>query len=389
MTTIDDRGRAAARALREAIAVHQDEVPVHELDDEPPRRRRGARLVALAAAVLVVAVAIAGAIALRAGDDTGRVTTDAYVAQTIRVPRGARQVAVTKEGVWVLGGCAKAGERCNTIELVGPTKAQRGLVTRTFGAGDHDNVLAPAAGALWTAGLGADHRATITRVEPPRPEIAPGWSFPDMQPSEIAEAYGFVWVLDAPNARVLRIDPATKVATFFPLQTKALGKVRAEQMFVAGHTLLIASRCCGTDPGYAQLGRVDRNGVFSTFFSTRGRLSVGTDGNNLWVNTSHGRLTRFSLSRANSTDVRWFPELDDHDRHLDPGRVFATLHSVWAITDRGTLEHLDPREHDATTVALPAGPIDPQRADVAVDGGRAWLLDGARGVLYELRDPSG
>jgi hypothetical protein len=389
MTTIDDRGRAAARALREAITAHQDEVPVHELDDEPPRRRRGVRLVALAAAVVLVAVAIAGAIVLQGGDDTGRVATDAHVAQSIQVSGGARQVAVTSEGVWVLGGCEQAGERCNTIELVGPTKAQRGRVTRTFGDGDDDTVLAPAAGALWTAGLGTDHRATITRVQPLRPEIAPLWSYPDMQPSEIAEAYGFVWVLDAPHARVLRIDPTTKAATFFPLRTKALGKVRAQQMFVADDTLLISSRCCGTDAGYAQLGRVDRNGVFSTFFSTGGQLSVGTDGNNLWVNTSHGRLTRFSLSRANSTDVRWFPELDDHDRHLDPGRVFATLHGVWSITDRGTLEHLDPRENDPRTVELPAGTIDPERADVAVAGSRAWLLDGARGVLYELRDPTG
>jgi hypothetical protein len=361
---------------------------VHELDDEPPRRRRGARLLALAAAVLIVAVAIAGAIVLQGSDDTGRVTTDAYVAHQIPVTRGARQVAVTSEGVWVLGGCAKTGEQCNTIELVGPTRAQLGPVRRTFGAGD-DDVLAPAAGALWTAGVGPDHRATITRVQPLRPEIAPLWSYPDMQPSEIAEAYGFVWVLDAPHARVLRIDPTTKAATFFPLRTKALGKVHAVQMFVGDHTLLISSRCCGSDAAYAQLGRVDRNGVFSTFFSTRGQLSVGTDGNNLWVNTSHGRLTRFSLSRANFTDVRWFPELDDHDRHLDPGRVFATLHGVWAITDRGTLEHLDPRDNDAKTVELPAGSIDPQRADVAVDGSRAWLLDGARGVLYELRDPTG
>jgi hypothetical protein len=388
MTTIDDRGRAAARALREAIAAHQDEVQVHELDDEPPRRRRGARLLALAAAVLVVAVAIAGAIVLQGGDDTGRVATDAHLAQTIRVARGARQVAVTTDGVWVLGGCAKTGEQCTTLELVGPTSAQRDLVTRTFGVG-YDDELTSAAGSLWIAGVGTDQRAIIARVEPLPGNIDASWSYPDMQPSEIAESYGFVWVLDAPHARVLRIDPTTKAATFFPLRTKALGKVHAVQMFVGDHTLLISSRCCGSDAAYAQLGRVDRNGVFSTFFSTRGQLSVGTDGNNLWVNTSHGRLTRFSLSRANSTDVRWFPELDDHDRHLDPGRVFATLHGVWAITDRGTLEHLDPRDDDAKSVELPAGSIDPQRADVAVDGSRAWLLDGARGVLYELRDPAG
>jgi streptogramin lyase len=336
--------------------------------------------------VILVAVAVAGAIVLQGDDDTGTVTTAPYVVQTIAVQQRASQVAVTSEGVWVLGRCAKGDDPCSTLRLVGPKSAQRDLVERTYGT-DFDDALTPAAGSLWTAGT--DDGAIIARLQPLPGEVDASWLYRDMTPGEIAEAYGFVWVLDASNSRVLRIDPNTKAATFFPLRTKTLGKVDAVQMFVADKTLLISSRCCGAGPAFAQLGRVDRNGVFSTFFSTRGQLSVATDGNNLWVNTSHGRLTRFSLSRGNSNDVRWFPELDDHERHLEPGEVFATLHGVWSITDSGALEFLDPRGGEPQTVKLSEGRIDVKDADVAVDGSRAWLLDGAHGVLYELRDPAG
>src|SRR4051794_12291871 len=105
MTTIDERGRAAARALREAVATHHDDVPLHEIADEPPPRRSSHALVG--AAVIVVLAGVVGAIAIGRDSDPDHVATRSYVARTISVQHGTRQVTLTPDGsLWVLGGCA-------------------------------------------------------------------------------------------------------------------------------------------------------------------------------------------------------------------------------------------------------------------------------------------
>jgi hypothetical protein len=385
MTTIDERGRAAARALREAIAARHDVIPVHELVDAPPKRRRW-HPVAAAAMIVVLAGAV-GAIAVGRGDEPDHVAARSYVARTISVQRGARQVTLAPDGtLWVLGGCSVTPTTCNELRRAGdPQRAAQDLPAGV------DRALTYASGSLWAAGGGdgAVPTGTEVRLAATTGTVQRQYDFAGMTPSEVVGAYDAVWVLDVQHARVLRIDPATNVTKFFPLRTKSLGRVEPQQMLVADGTIVVTTRCCGTNPQYAQVGRLNRDGTYTTFFSTIGQLAVATDGTNLWVNSPTGPTHKFAISRANKDAVSWYSLLDE-DYPMQPGVKFATRRSVWSVrADGGTVQRLDRRTRKLEPpFTLPRGTFDGTELDVAQAETHAWLLDGTHGVLYEVRDPN-
>jgi hypothetical protein len=85
----------------------------------------------------------------------------------------------------------------------------------------------------------------------------------------------------------------------------------------------------------------------------------------------------------------WFVDLDAHYQ-VRAGLLFATRGSVWSVApSERRPQRVDVRDNRVDApVELTRGPIDVAHADVAVasDRRRAWLLDGTRGVVYELRD---
>jgi hypothetical protein len=308
------------------------------------------------------------------------------------VPAQSKRIAVSPAGVWVLSACGAESSplHCNQLQLVGPARSQSRVVKRTLPDGV-DKALAYAAGSLWAAGGGEGRVSigTVMRIQPGRLSIEKTWSFTDVTPTDIVEAYGDVWVLDRQRNRVLRIDPATNRVKYVELRTEGLGLVSADRMVVANGAIVIVSRCCGTSRGYSQLGTVNKDGLFTTFFSTIGQLTVASDGSNLWVSTRKGSLTRYRPSGVMRHSASWFVDLDAHYQ-VRAGLLFATSGSVWSVApNERRPQRVDLRDNRVDTpVELPRGPVDVAHADVAVASDRhhAWLLDGTRSVVYELRD---
>jgi hypothetical protein len=389
MTTIDERGRAAARALRDAIAAHPNDVPVHEIEVEPPKRRRSSQLL-VAAAVIVLLGLVVSVVAISRGGDVDHVAARSYLARTIAVPRNARQVVALPNGaLWVLGGCTVPPSTCNELHRVDITHGP----TRQLPSGV-DRALTYASGSLWAAGAGdgagptGTGTGTVIRLGATSGRLEHRYDFPGVTPTDVVGAYGNVWVLDAQHARVVRINPATNATKIFPLQTRALGRVGPQQMLVADGTIVLSTRCCGADPQFAQIGRINRDGTYTTFFSTMGHVAVATDGTNLWVNTPTGPTHKFAISRANKDAVSWYSLLDE-DYRMQTGLKFATRGSVWSVNaPAGTVQRLDRTHHRLEQAfTLPRGGFADSELDVAQSTTRAWVLDGTHGALYELRDP--
>ncbi|MDQ1519944.1 MAG: hypothetical protein QOI55_1017, partial [Actinomycetota bacterium] len=303
MTTLDERARHAANALQEAVAAQQ----VVVMEERPRRPRRSSLLVAAAVVALIAIVVTA------LGRDTQTPVADApRIVRTMTVPAESKRIAVSPAGVWVLSACGAESSplHCNQLQLVGPARSQSRVVKRTLPDGV-DKALAYAAGSLWAAGGGEGRVSigTVMRIQPGRLSIEKTWSFTDVTPTDIVEAYGDVWVLDRQRNRVLRIDPATNRVKYVELRTEGLGLVSADRMVVANGAVVIVSRCCGTSRGYSQLGTVNKDGLFTTFFSTIGQLTVAPDGSNLWVGTRKGSLTRYRASGVMRHSASWFVDL--------------------------------------------------------------------------------
>jgi hypothetical protein len=243
-----------------------------------------------------------------------------------------------------------------------------------------------AAGSIWVAGGSQTFAVTVTRVNPQTGGTT-SLRVPGAAPQDIVSAYGAVWVEDTRNDRLLRVDPATNHVTTVPLRATGLGFVLPTHVFVADGKIVVVSACCAPAFGYSQLGTVDRHGTFTVFFATKGPINAASDGTDLWLDGG-GALRRYRVSHATADLDTWSPE--PTSVRAGNGPLFATRRSVWVLASAAD----GPQRFDRATgrmqraVALPRGRIDltPTWGNWASDGSHVWLLDGRRGVVYELRD---
>jgi hypothetical protein len=242
---------------------------------------------------------------------------------------------------------------------------------------------------MWLAGTtdSQPRQDAVVQFDATNGDVQQVWRVGDSLPSDVVEAAGQVWALDKTRQRLLRLDTGKKSFTPVPLRTRALGAVSVDQVVVAHDVLVVVTRCCGKVPEYSQLGIVTPAGAFSTFFATKGAVTAASDGRNLWIGTRSGSVVRYIESRGNVPPTAWYPDLDAHSR-VRPGSLFATRGAAWSIApDSPDVQRVKVRGTRVDTpVQFSEGPIDPTRADIAVDATRAWVLDGSRGVVYELRD---
>jgi streptogramin lyase len=367
MTTLDERGAAAARGLRAAVA----EQHVATMHEPPARPARRAPLAAAAAILVVLAVAV-GVLMRTGGPDAAT----PRVARFVHVPAGSSSIPVaTDGGLWVASRCPG---QCRNLRRIDPGT---GRVLAAFAVPGTLTAVADAGGSVWVASaLDEPRTAAITRLDPDTGRVLHTWRMA-AAPTDIVAARGDVWALDAAGDRVLRIDPSTNELTTVALRTGALGTVDARQLLVVDHELVVVSGCCAPRHGYGQVGTVEARGRFGVFYSTKGPLVAATDGTDLWVSDTVDAVTRFPGAEPGLPSQRTY-EVDDVEF------LAATRRTVWVFAPgaAGPRRIVAGNDDVAEVEALPAGSLDLRRVDAATDGDRVWLLDGARGLLYELRD---
>jgi streptogramin lyase len=397
-TSLDDRARAAAAAVRSQVALPVA-APLH-LDADRRPRRRGAVLVAagLAALALVVGAVIRseGTTRRTAASSMTMPLLDEYFTEgTI----GGTSVALGEGHVWIAGGgwteeregLTYAG---TTLARVDPTSGEQHAARLGEGLG---HGLAVAAGSVWITGGGdgAVPGGVILRVDPATLEIEHRWSV-TASPWDVVEGSGAIWIADIGGKSLLRIDPETNELT-----RRALGEelrpaeIGPIELLVASGQVVVHVRGeAGT-----QLLHLGPDGVLEEFYSSaRTDDVVASDGRAIYV--AH----RLACPREIDECATWLMKAEIIDGHFErprelekvshPHAMLATPRAVWLLS-AGTPDRSNIRRYDVATnrtpgpLVLPVGIGEPwYGSEWTTDAdGTIWFLDRARGRLLHLADP--
>ena len=239
-------------------------------------------------------------------------------------------------------------------------------VARTpLGVGAAPGALAAGGGALWVANA-AD--GTVSRIDPASRKVTGGAIKVGPVPAALAVGAGAVWVANSDDGTVSQIDPTSRTVVGRPI------RVGAQPLGVAAgrDAVWVANSADGTvsriDPAAGTVvGRPIRVGAQP--------LGVAADRNAVWVVNGRGdSLTRIRsrTSRADRTIALPFA----------PTAVAVGEGAVWVLSaDRGTLTPVTPGARQVLGRAIRVG-TDP--VAVAVGAGAIWVADAAEGSVKKI-----
>ena len=234
-----------------------------------------------------------------------------------------------------------------------------------LGVGAAPGALAAGAGALWVANA-AD--GTVSRIDPASRKVTGGAINVGPVPAALAVGAGAVWVANSDDGTVSQIDPTSRTVVGRPI------RVGAQPLGVAAgrDAVWVANSADGTvsriDPTSGTVvGRPIRVGAQP--------LGVAADRNAVWVVNGRGdSLTRIRsrTSRADRTIALPFA----------PTAVAVGEGAVWVLSaDRGTLTPVTPGARQVLGRAIRVG-TDP--VAVAVGAGAVWVADAAEGSVKKI-----
>jgi YVTN family beta-propeller protein len=231
------------------------------------------------------------------------------------------------------------------------------------------------AGAIWV--LNADDR-TISRIDAKTRAVSTFAAGPD--PTDIAFGDGSLWVMNGYARQVLRIDPATDavdetIGFHSPGAAGGIGSIAAG----SGALWLSWTVTSGKLYGTRYVWRVDTARHRVRVFSGRaggGPVAIGAD--SVWI---RGEETLLRIDpRTLATTTISIPS----SQNGPPGQVGEVAvgeGSAWATdTHNGVLWRVDPAT-DVPTRTIPVG-IAPD--GVAVVGGSVWVADIAGGTITRV-----
>ena len=203
-------------------------------------------------------------------------------------------------------------------------------------------------------------------------------------PSAVATGEGGVWVVDADEQTVSRVDPRTReVTTFATGATPTDVATGAGAVWVGNGNVVRGTQVAGAvatavarvDPASRtvrariRLPRPSR----SVSHGTDGRLAVG--GGAVWAIAPDGAVARIDPRTDTVTGVV---------RGLQARDVAAGAEGVWVVAEDGTVARIDPRRaRIAERTKLDASAV----SSIAVGSGAAWVTAPADGMLWRI-DPA-
>jgi DNA-binding SARP family transcriptional activator/ABC-type branched-subunit amino acid transport system substrate-binding protein/sugar lactone lactonase YvrE len=203
-------------------------------------------------------------------------------------------------------------------------------------------------------------------------------------PAAVAVGEGAVWVLNADDQTVSRIDPRTKgVRTLGIGATPTDVAAGAGSVWIGNGGELGGAQFAGTtatavtrlDP---RTGAVRATVALPRVGSARSNIAqshIAVAGGSVWAIAPDFSLVRIDPDRGEITDV---------SRDVAATAVVAGRGAVWVLDDRGTVVRLDARSARVTRrVPVPAVGL----SALAVGAGSVWATDPYQGTLWRI-DPA-
>jgi YVTN family beta-propeller protein len=356
---LDDRGRAATRALLGSISRVD---PVAGLDGLRRRDRR--RLVTRAASALVIVAALALGVWMgvvgparqmavtQPPNSLGRVTA------SIRVGAGPIDVLAAEGAVWV----ANAAQ--GTVSRIDPTT---NAVTRTIRVGRRPVRLGAGFGSIWVAN---ETSQTVSRLDARTGQVQA--TIPvtgHVSADDLAVGAGSVWVRS--GNRLLPLDPATNTMADRTGDWEVGGggiAVVDGLLWLSGTAFSGVGQIVRVDPSTSRV--IDR-------FTTRGDGALAVDGGSVW----QAGITTQTIYRYDAGSRRLVAQIPIGvvAKHL-----IAGAGSLWVSSDSGRVTRIDLATNTVTGTFQVSG-----RAPAAVAGlGAVWIVDTAHASLLRLQ-PTG
>jgi hypothetical protein len=203
----------------------------------------------------------------------------------------------------------------------------------------------------------------------------------------MAGAFGSVWIVDT-IGRLLRVSPGDASPETVTVGTKALGRLTPVDVLGANGMLAIVARGPVVDGDFYShvMSLPAKNARMHNDYPVMGDIVLGTDGTNLYVDGRHG--TGQLAIHGNAGLGYWGFDVDTEQFPAvrDARRLAATSADLWVLDSRGAIQRVDRTTGKVGTArTVTAGRLDPATLDWTSLGASLWLLDDARGVLYEVR----
>jgi DNA-binding SARP family transcriptional activator len=336
-----------------------------------------ARLAIAAGGALLVLAAVAAGLKLAA---PGR-TTDARISAPLRfnavaavdprsgaitaavpVPGRLGRLAAGPSALWV------GSDDSRTVASVDP---RTGRTTRTVAVGAFPSDLAVGAGSVWVVD---GHRGVLERIHPgygrvidrialgrPAGARAPPADRFAVDPTSVAFGAGAVWVTDGAR-RLLRVDPvrahvAGRVDGGRPLTGVAVGAGAVWAIGSPAAVLRIDPATARVTDRIPIVGRTPADAPYP--------ISVAAAGDFVWVlNANTATVTKIDVhTRGVVQTTRVGVDRAPQQVAADPG-------AAWVAGADGSLTRIDAR-----TGVVEAIPVGHGLRDVAVGGGRVWVVN--------------
>ncbi|HEY7620438.1 MAG TPA: protein kinase [Solirubrobacteraceae bacterium] len=225
--------------------------------------------------------------------------------------------------------------------------------------------LAAGGEALWVANA-AD--GTVSRIDPASRKVTGGAIKVGPVPAALAVGAGAVWVANSDDGTVSRIDLSSGRVVGRPIRVGAqpLGVAAdADAVWVANSADGTVSRIDPTSG--AVVGRPIRVGAQP--------LGVAADRDGVWVVSGRGRSLTHIRSRTSRADRKLALP-------FAPTAVAVGAGAVWVVSaDRGTLTPVTPGARQVVGRAIRVG-TDP--VAIAIGAGAVWVADAAEGSVKEI-----